>query len=128
MSFYKLGRVCRWVRSKDGTQDDSEDDSEEDDEETTRTLTAAEEAGLDRLAGAAAAARVARLALYRRAAFGLANAAEQAALAAANPGWHPRGAVADPMSDAEVPGDCSDDAIDDDDEDDDDDYAARETL
>ncbi|MFM5954874.1 MAG: hypothetical protein ACKOPE_11325 [Novosphingobium sp.] len=51
-----------------------------------RTLTPAEEAGLDAAENAAAAHRAARLALYQRAAFGLASAAECASIAAANPG------------------------------------------
>jgi hypothetical protein len=50
-----------------------------------RTLTEAEEAGLEAVDAAQAAARVARRDLYQRAAFGLASPAELAALARANP-------------------------------------------
>jgi hypothetical protein len=51
-----------------------------------RTLTAEEQAGLDRAEARSAAHRAARLALYQRAAFGLASAAEAASIAAANDG------------------------------------------
>lgn len=51
-----------------------------------RTLTAEEQAGLDRAEARSAAHRAARLALYQRAAFGLASAAEVASIAAANDG------------------------------------------
>lgn len=51
-----------------------------------RTLSPAEAAGLDLAQAALARARVARRALYHRAAFGLASPAELAALEAANPG------------------------------------------
>lgn len=50
-----------------------------------RTLTEAEEAGLEAAAAAQAQARLARRAVYHRAAFGLASPAELAALARANP-------------------------------------------
>lgn len=50
-----------------------------------RTLTEAEEAGLEAAAAAQAQARRARRAVYHRAAFGLASPAELAALARANP-------------------------------------------
>lgn len=50
-----------------------------------RTLTDAEEAGLEAAAAAQAQARLARRAVYHRAAFGLASPAELAALARANP-------------------------------------------
>jgi hypothetical protein len=51
-----------------------------------RTLSPAEAAGLEAAQAAQAEARVARRALYHRAAFGLASAAELAALDTANPG------------------------------------------
>ena len=50
-----------------------------------RTLTEAEEAGLEAVAAAQEEARVARRDLYHRAAFGLASPAELIALARANP-------------------------------------------
>lgn len=51
-----------------------------------RTLTAEEQAGLDAAEERTEAHRAARLALYQRAAFGLASAAEVASIAAANDG------------------------------------------
>ncbi|WP_296676376.1 hypothetical protein [Novosphingobium sp.] len=54
-------------------------------EHYARTLSAEEEAGLERLDADEERARAGRLALYRRAAFGLATPAERASLAAA--GW-----------------------------------------
>lgn len=81
------------VQGDDGDAADRDLDIES---ETVRTLTPAEEAGLARLETTEEDARAARLELYRRAAFGLATPAEQAALAAVNSVWPRRGAVADP--------------------------------
>ena len=77
----------------DDWDDDGDDDGEpgagaawSEIETYARTLTAQELAGVDSVAAGVAAARARRLELYRRAAFGLASAAERGSLAAANDG------------------------------------------